>query len=104
MTKRLLPLLLLASCGAPDRAQGPAIECALDGAAGFERNCTVEQLGSGLILHHPGGGFRRLRVTSGGLAAADGADPASVSALPDGRIEVTIAGDRYRLPPGVASL
>ena len=98
MTKLVLPLFLLASCAPPQSAE--PLECAVDGAVKFDRGCRIEQTEALLVLHHPGGGFRRLRFANGGVAAADGADPASVAVLPDGRTEVAIAGDRYRLPAG----
>ena len=113
-------LLLLGSCGDPDAATERAlargqeqadeaglVDCAVEGAAGFERACTIERLsgpeGTSLVLHHPSGGFRRLLVASDGrgVVAADGADPALVSILADDRIEVAVAGDRYRLPARV---
>jgi len=98
VTRLILLLLLPASCAQAQRAE--PLECAVDGSAKFDRSCRIERVESSLILHHPGGGFRRLRFTTGGLAATDGADPASVSLLPDGRTEVAVAGDRYRLPAG----
>jgi glucose/arabinose dehydrogenase len=125
----LLLLALLAACGsgkaggngaaaAKDEATiaAPAatatteaddrIECAVDGAA-FARACTLERAAGpdGLVLtvHAPSGGFRRLLVTKDGrgVAAADGAEPAKVTVLGPGRIEVAIGGDRYRLPATV---
>jgi hypothetical protein len=111
------PYLLLACCGDPDAGREQAlsaaaedadrVECAVDGAARFERACTVERSAGpeGLILtvRSPGGGFRRLLVTrdGSGVIAADGADPAKVTVLGGDRIEVAIASDRYRLPATV---
>jgi hypothetical protein len=59
--------------------------------------------GTILTMRHPSGGFRRLLVTRDGrgVVAADGADPAAVAVIADNRIEVTVAGDRYRLPATV---
>ncbi len=110
-------LLLLASCGDPDAATERAleaagekaaddgrIECAVEDEAAFERVCTMERLkgpeGTTLTIRHPSGGFRRLLVTTDGrgVVAADGADPAIVSVVSDDLIEVSLAGDRYRLP------
>ncbi|MDP9413328.1 MAG: hypothetical protein M3Q08_04395 [Pseudomonadota bacterium] len=110
-------LLLVAACGDPDAATERAlakaeelaaeagrIECAVEGATGFARACVIERVsgpeGTTLLLHHPGGGFRRLLVTTDGrgVVAADGADPAIVSVVAGNRIEVVVAGDRYRLP------
>jgi hypothetical protein len=114
----VLPLLLpLAGCGDPDAGRKEAmaaaaenadrIECATEGALRFEPVCEVERSSGaeGLILtvRSPSGGFRRLLVTTDGrgVVAADGADPASVSLVGEDRIEVAIAGDRYRLPARV---
>ena len=113
-------LLLLSACGDPNQATEEAlaaseekaaddgrIECAADGAEAFERVCTMERVqgpeGTTLTLRHPSGGFRRLLVTSDGrgVVAADGADPALVSVVEDDLIEVSLAGDRYRLPATV---
>lgn len=107
-------LLGLAACGDSGRATQQALDasadgdervpCAVEGERDFEDVCTVERAAGeeGLILtlRHPGGGFRRLLVTQDGrgVVAADGADPAVVSVIDDDRIEVTIAGDQYRLP------
>ncbi len=108
-------LLTLAACsggdgsGAFEEADRQAdeagkIECALAGAASFARVCTTERIaGTGgplLIIRHPDGGFRRFNIlTDGrGLAAAQGADPTSISILNDGQIELKSADDKYRLP------
>jgi hypothetical protein len=111
----LLPLLL-AACGgeadAPEEvvaavpAGGERIECAVAGAA-FAPVCAVERAsgpdGLTLTLRSPSGSFRRLLVTRDGrgVVAADGAEPAAVTPLGPDRIEVAIAGDRYRLPATV---
>jgi hypothetical protein len=113
-------ILLLAACGNPGDATDAAldaaderaaesgrIECAVEGDASFDRECTVERStseeGPILTLRHPSGGFRRLLVTNDGrgVVAADGADAAVVTILTDDRIEVAIAEDRYRLPATV---
>lgn len=106
--KRLAALLLLpAACGGPPAAQAvDRIECAVDGAAGFERLCTVERSAGRetiLTLRGPGGGFRRLSVARDGLGvvAADGAEPATISVIGKDLIEVSIGADRYRLPARV---
>jgi hypothetical protein len=84
--------------GEPDNR----IDCAPAGAAAFARVCSVEVEASAggriLTLREAGGGFRRLRVTADGVAAADGAEPARATRLADGRLEVAIGGDRFRLP------
>ena len=104
MRTGLALLLLLGSCGpgAAKGAEGAPVECAVDGAAAFERSCVLERQGTMVVLHHPGGGFRRFELGSEGIAAADGADPAVVALLADGRLEVAVARDRYRLPIGIA--
>jgi hypothetical protein len=101
-------LLLLAACaeGTPPAAGGPdtGIECRIAGAARFERACTLETSESreGLVLtiRKPDGGFRRLLAANDdrGVIAADGAEQARIALLGDGRIEVAIGGDRFRLP------
>lgn len=119
----LIPALLLAGCGetAPDRAAianaeaGASeaadatgrIECAPAAAAQFTRSCTLdrEMTATGLMLtaRNPEGGFHRLIVTKDGrgVIAADGAERADVRIIGADRIEVSIGGDRYRLPATV---
>lgn len=113
----IVTALTLSACGDPDAARNEAlaaaaeqsgrIDCATEGAARFERVCAVERSAGpdGLVLtvRSPSGSFRRLLVTTDGrgVVAADGADPAQVTLLGDDRIEVAIAGDRYRLPATV---
>ena len=107
----LLPFLLaVAACGEePAPPSGPQpkaeqVECALGGATAFERVCTVERAvgpdGLTLTIRAPSGSFRRLLVTRDGrgVIAADGAEAATVTPIADNRVEVAIAGDRYRLP------
>jgi len=104
--KRLVALLaLLSACGAPPAARPvDLVECAVDGAASFERVCKVERAagadGVVLTLRSPSGGFRRLVTTSDGrgVIAADGAEPAAVRLVRKDLIEVSIGRDRYRLP------
>ena len=127
MTPRLLlPLLVLAGCGQPaeETSGGTAqtsdgapaadsrVDCSIAGET-MGRDCTIERSrgpeGTILTIRHPEGGFRRLLVATDGrgVVAADGAEPAEVTALADDRIEVAIGGDRYRLPatvkPGAAA-
>ena len=115
-------LLILAACGrqpadpgtlsnaidnAQARAGGDARIEGATGAAPFARDCTVERTESaeGLILtvRRPDNGFHRLLVVGDGrgVIAADGAEAAKVALIGDGRIEVAIGGDRYRLPATV---
>lgn len=125
MQARLLLLvpLLLAGCGAaktdPHRLaeveagqrraadeQG-RIVCARAGSPDFARVCTLDRLsgpnGLVLTLTHPDGGFHRLLVTRDGrgVIAADGAEPAALRVISPGEIEVSLGGDRYRLPATV---
>jgi hypothetical protein len=109
-------LLLLGSCGdgadeanpplATDPAKAERVECAVGGEA-FAPACTVERAmsadGLTLTLRSPAGGFRRLLVTKDGrgVVAADGADQAVVTPIGPNRIEVAVAGERYRLPATV---
>ena len=92
----------LAGCGSDEQTAStapvvaPTIDCALDGAAAFERRCSLRQQGETLTLSDPGGGFRRLRIVPGGVEAADGAETAQVTPLKD-MIEVRIGDDAYRL-------
>jgi|TARA_R100001244_G_scaffold96522_7_gene72333 hypothetical protein len=80
------------------------IECAINGASGFSRDCYTERLsgenGVTMIIRHPDGGFRRFNVlTDGrGLEAADGFDKANISIAEDGRILVSVGPDQYLLP------
>lgn len=117
LSAALLAVLPLAGCGDPDASRKQAlagaaeetgrIECAVEGAREFTQDCTVERVsgpeGLTLTIRGPKGGFRRLLVATDGrgVAAADGADPAIVSVISGNRIEVAIAGDRYRLPATV---
>jgi hypothetical protein len=103
--KRLAALLLLATgCGGPPAPPaGELVECAVDGATAFARVCTVERSAGPDVLftlRAPSGSFRRLAATSDGrgVMAADGAEEAKVRLVGDGLIEVSIGGDRYRLP------
>ena len=112
-------LLLLAACGgAPDNgdlaeaeargsreaAEDGRIECALEGAKLFDRTCTVEEMsgvdGTVLVVGRTNVGYRRLQITTDGrgVVSADGAEPAKVTVVGDGMIEVAVGSDRYRLP------
>jgi hypothetical protein len=104
----ILATLPLLACGQEQAAQQQvppenAIECAIAGGA-FARACAIETSESerGLLvtIRNPRGGFRRLLVPrdGSGAVAADGAEPAHVTVIADGRAEVAIGADRYRLP------
>ena len=52
----------------------------------------------GLVVRHPGGGFRRFEVVPGqGVTVTDGADAGKVQVAGD-KLEVTVGADRYRFP------
>lgn len=98
------------AAGDPFAEEGNAaetIECAVDGKPEFSNACAIDRAPRGdgptLTIRHPDGGFRRLLVTRDGrgVIAADGAEPARVSIDGDSRIEVSVGGDRYRLPATV---
>ncbi len=76
------------------------IECAIADARDFTKDCTIERGdGAMLTLRHRDGGFRRLTLDADGtIDSADGADRVVVQTLSDGRTEVEIGTDRYRLP------
>jgi hypothetical protein len=98
-------LLLLSACGDSSAHRGEdKIDCAVDGATGFARVCTMERSsGPEFTVRSPSGSFRRLaRVDDGrGVVAADGAEQAMVKVIGKSLIEVSIGGDRYRLPATV---
>jgi hypothetical protein len=87
-----------------DAAASGRIYCALGGAQDFAQNCTMEQIaaneGTILVLGRPDAGYRRFRITTDGrgVEAADGSEPAVVTLIDNGLIEVAVASDRYRLP------
>jgi len=97
-------LLILPACGGPPTATaGERVECAIDGAAAFERVCTIERnAGRDVVftIRSPSGSFRRLAATRDGrgVMAADGAESADVRIVGKDLIEVSIGADRYRLP------
>jgi hypothetical protein len=117
-TAALLSLVLLAGCDRPDYLGeltserdrlDDRIECRIGSARQFERFCTYErgrsEDGPTLTLRKPDGGFRRLLVADDGrgVVSADGAEPAEVTIVGEGRIEVEIGGDTFRLPATVGS-
>jgi len=103
-----LILPALAACdgggtGAEAAREDDRIECRIGAATSFERVCTIEQAEGAITIRKPDGGFRRLVVTDDGrgVAAADGAEEAIVTIIDDGRIDVAIGGDNFRLPATV---
>lgn len=99
--------LVVAACGssAENRVATAApedrIECATGGAADFARSCAIERgEGTRIVLRNGDGGFRRIDLSPDGtITAADGSDLAGGKPLPDGRFELILGQDRYRLPP-----
>ncbi|PQM27582.1 hypothetical protein CVO77_03090 [Sphingopyxis lindanitolerans] len=102
--------LLVAGCnGSGDKSESAGvdserIDCALEGAKAFDRDCTVSEMrgadGTTLVVGRPDVGYRRLQITTDGrgVVSADGAEPANVTIVGEGMIEVAIGADRYRLP------
>ena len=96
-------LVMIAACNKPQPKQ-KVIPCQLAGTTTFEPDCGIEKSsgpdGGIVTLRHPDGGFRRLIVTRDGrgVVAADGAEAASVRMSGASEIEVSLGGDRYRLP------
>lgn len=115
----LLSLLILAGCDrGPDNshlaeaesrqtraaAASGRIDCALEGTGAFQRTCSLDEMageaGTILLVGRDDVGYRRLLVTTDGrgVVSADGAEPANVTIIDDGMIEVAVGADRYRLP------
>ncbi|WP_235302716.1 hypothetical protein [Sphingopyxis sp. MWB1] len=115
----IAPMLLLAGCeqapdnqtlaeaearGAQAAAANGRIDCALEGAKLFDRDCSLQEIsgpeGTVLLVGRDNVGYRRLLITKDGrgVIAADGAEEAKVAIVGDGLIEVTVGPDRYRLP------
>lgn len=107
---------VVAGCSSPTTPSDPEalaaqddsrVACALGGETEFTDQCDAERVENGatreLVMRHPDGGFRRFEiVTDGrGLVAADGSEDAVVVLLADGRIELSVGSDRYRLPATV---
>ena len=84
-------------------AAGNRIECAIGEGAELVGRCTLERSDSNvLVLRHEDGGFRKLTLGADGtIDTADGADGLALTPMSDGRTEVVIGTDRYRLPAGV---
>jgi len=81
--------------------------CGLGDETECTEQCDAERVQNGerreLVMRHPDGGFRRFEIVSDGrgLVAADGSEEAVVTPLTDGRIQLSVGGDRYRLPATV---
>ncbi len=79
------------------------IDCSLNGAGGFGRDCRMERVQQDgtdfIVVRHPDGAFRRfeLGVPGRGLITAAGAQSAEVTDH-GGYVEVRVGSDRYHLP------
>jgi len=105
--------IALAGCSGPSEPESltggdeSRVPCALGDELDFTEQCDVERVQNGdrreLVIRHPDGGFRRFEIVSDGrgLVAADGAEQAVVTPLSDGRIQLSVGRDRYRLPATV---
>ncbi len=93
-------LMALASCSpdAADAPEGEQVACALDDAENFAEVCVLQRDGPRFIVYRPDGGFRRFEPVAGqGVRSIDGADAAIITDLADGRTEIAVDGDRYRV-------
>ncbi len=108
-------ILLLAGCSKPSPsqqaseqakqvAQEAGLECAIGPEAAWSSDCGLERDGDSLTIRHPDGGFRRFRILSDGrgVEAADGSEKAQLQIVDQGRVEIRIGGDRYRMPVRIA--
>ena len=104
-----LALLLASGCDDSSEASaradtgGTMIDCSLNGAGGFGRDCSMERVqrdgADFIVVRHPDGAFRRfeLGVPGRGLITAAGAQAAEVTDR-GGYVEVRVGSDRYHLP------
>ena len=110
MFLRIFSLVLalgVSACGdAPEDKVATAalddrIECATGGATDFSKACAIERgEGAAITLRHADGGFRRIDLAEdGAITAADGSDIPAGRPLRNGRFELVLGNDRYRLPP-----
>ncbi len=98
----LAALAVLAACSGESPAPaGENVECAIGEGADFAADCTLERVAGGqeIVIHHPDGGFRRLRfdAATGTLAPLDGAEPLVIEEG-QGVLQFAIGPDRYRIP------
>ncbi|MCV0383538.1 MAG: hypothetical protein K5799_08755 [Erythrobacter sp.] len=102
----LFAVAALAACSqSPDAEDEPAgrkIDCALAGAAEFEKVCTLETAGGEgeFVIHHPDGGFRRFSLGADGrIAVTDGADElVNAGNGASGGVAFAVGPDRYIVP------
>ncbi len=108
----LIPLLLVAACSDPGESGEPAptptgetIACAIGDPPAFDEECVVERVGEDIVVHHPDGGFRRLKLDpdGAGLIAADGAEPSKQRIMGNWLI-LQIGPHSYRFPFTDASI
>lgn len=103
----LLAVAALSACSQSPDAEGEPtgqkIDCAVAGAAEFEKVCTLDKVGEEgeFVIHHPDGGFRRFTVDyDRGIAATDGADElVDAGNGAQGGIAFAVGPDRYIVPP-----
>lgn len=98
--------VLLAACGpASETLPGKKVECALGPGAELSPACTLEreEAEGRIVLHHPGGGFRRIRLDPEtlGVTPADGAERVSIETVDEEMLAFTIGEDAYRIPLGL---
>jgi len=103
-------ILFAAACGRNAETQNATtevdgrIDCRIGGDTQFIRACRIERTrgedGILLTVTKPDEGVRRLMQTRDGrgVIAADGAEQAEVRIVGENLIEVSIAGDSFRLP------
>lgn len=94
--------LALPGCGpGAEVLPGDAIECAIGAGSELASGCTLERLvdAGGIVLHHPGGGFRRFRFDAELLKIepSDGADPVISERSGDEHMVFRVGTDRYRI-------
>lgn len=99
--------LVLASCGSQAEAlPGEAVECALGPGAQLSPDCTLEreatkvQAEARVVIHHPGGGFRRIRLDAETLSVtpSDGAERVTSQSVDEETLAFAIGDDAYRIP------
>lgn len=105
ISSALLVAVLLAGCGSvSEDLPGEMVDCAIGAGADFSAVCSVERTetqGSGtLLVHHPGGGFRRFAydAANNSIETADGADPVLMEPSEGGYLMFSVGGDQYRIP------
>ena len=108
-------LVAVAACGAestpaallpgePSSAEdaGSTIDCAIGAVVDLSPVCTLELVAGTdeIIIHHPDGGFRRLRrdPATGALTPLDGADPLVPQASGSVAVQFAVGPDRYSIP------